>query len=93
MASDASSNQQPPWLEEILASNRLTETQQEQAQWIGDTYSLMMELSRFSLSEYTEQVQNLDRISLLAGRALVLAQKAKPLVQDLAASPAEPPQG
>ncbi|GAB4343137.1 MAG: hypothetical protein Fur0042_05910 [Cyanophyceae cyanobacterium] len=84
MASDAHSPQQPPWLAEILASDRLTDAQRDQAKWMGDTYELLMELSRFSLSEYSEQVQNLDRIGLMAGRALLLAQRVQPLAQGLA---------
>lgn len=88
MASDAPSPQQPPWLHDILASDRLTDAQRSQAQWMGETYELLMELSRFSLSEYSEQVQNLDRISLMAGRALLLAQRVQPLAQGLAGQPA-----
>lgn len=73
----------PDWSETAIADTSLPAPLKEQAEWNGEVYQLLIELSGFSLSEYSEQVNNLDKIAVFAQRALLLAQKAQPLTQSL----------
>ncbi|MEM9772411.1 MAG: hypothetical protein AAF889_12585 [Cyanobacteria bacterium P01_D01_bin.73] len=73
----------PDWSQSAAEDSALSEKLQDQAQWNGEVYQLLIDLSGFSLSEYSEQVNNLDKIATLAQRAIMLAQKAKPLTESL----------
>ena len=73
----------PDWSQTAIADASLPDSLKEQAEWNGEVYQLLIELSGFSLSEYSEQVNNLDKIAVFAQRALLLAQKAQSLTQSL----------
>lgn len=75
----------PAWSQTAVASHSLADHLKAQAQWNGEVYKLLIDLSGFSLSEYSEQVNNLDQIAAFAQRALLLAQKAQPLTESLEA--------
>ena len=73
----------PAWSQTALDNAALADHLKAQAQWNGEVYQLLIDLSGFSLSEYSEQVNNLDQIAAFAQRALLLAQKAQPLTESL----------
>ena len=73
----------PDWSQAASQDTSLPEPLQNQAQWNGEVYQLLVDLSGFSLSEYSEQINNLDRIAAMAQRAILLAQKAQPLTESL----------
>ncbi|MGD1849554.1 MAG: hypothetical protein ACFCBU_02755 [Cyanophyceae cyanobacterium] len=73
----------PDWSKTVTKDSALSQNLQDQAQWNGEVYQLLIDLSSFSLSEYSEQVNNLDKIATLAQRAIMLAQKAQPLTESL----------
>jgi hypothetical protein len=71
----------PDWTQEALKDPQLSDAQRQQVQWIGEVYQLFVSMSSFSLSEYTEQLQNMDRVGEFSQKGLMLAQKAKALTE------------
>ncbi|MEM9246903.1 MAG: hypothetical protein AAGA67_14350 [Cyanobacteria bacterium P01_F01_bin.153] len=82
-ANSPASTPLPDWSQTAAEDSALSKKLQDQAQWNGEVYQLLIDLSGFSLSEYSEQVNNLDKIATLAQRAILLAQKAQPLTESL----------
>lgn len=73
----------PAWTTTALAEGNLSPWQREQIEWIGQVYTLMMDLNRYSLGDMYEQQGASDRLRTLSQRGMQLAMQAEALTQQL----------
>ena len=83
LSSMSDPNALPDWIRQIVQDQPLSNEQATCLHWIGDAYQLLMQLNSFSLSEYSEQVQHLDRVAEMARAGSRLAQHAPEVVEAL----------
>lgn len=77
----------PDWIRHLVQDQPLTSEQATCLRWVGETYQLLMQLNTFSLSEYSEQVQHLDRVAEMARLGSRLAQQAPQVVESVVQQP------